>query len=164
MEEHQVFTTFASCEIFPCILLTTRVNLQKKGSGTLRLPFAFSINPLYDRISLKTFLPYKPGVGHGTSSVLGGVLKVSVRGTEQTTARYIYHFRRMGAEEFTTCLAFEELNLQEHADLLPIGNNLKCFVHEVKSELVGWVGDDVAVPMRVLDGKEVEYFVPASVV
>ena len=70
----------------------------------------------------------------------------------------------MGAEEFTTCLAFEELYLQEHADLLPIGDNLKCFVHEVKSELVGWVGDDVAVPMRVLDGKEVEYFVPAPVV
>lgn len=70
----------------------------------------------------------------------------------------------MGTEEFTTCLAFEELDLEEHANLLPIGDNLKCFVHEVKGILVGWVGDDVAVPMRVLDGKEVEYFVPASVV
>lgn len=92
------------------------------------------------------------------------MLEVSVRGAEQAAARYIDHLGRMGTEEFTTCLAFEELNLQEHADFLSIGDNLQCLVHEVKSVLVGWVGDDVAVPVRILNGKEVEYFVPASVV
>ena len=70
----------------------------------------------------------------------------------------------MLTEQIPSGFAFQELNLQEHAHLLPVGHNAESLVHKVRGILVRRIGNDVAAPRSIFIRKEIEYLVSASVV